>query len=131
MPQIPWNTLVKMLRDALKADFDRADDPKYWSAVLKPEDGGAETKALVKEARLDAAKGLRLALEADGKPIVLEATPSSASQSRVKVDGALDPDARLVFALKGSFGNPTRYAFDFKNVTLDGEDLRVDTRFDP
>jgi hypothetical protein len=40
-------------------------------------------------------------------------------------------DAALIFAFKGSVSNPSRWAFDFKNVTVDGEDYRINLRFDP
>jgi len=55
----------------------------------------------------------------------------STSKAKVLVDGVLDSDASLAFDYHGSSGNPTRWGFDFKNVTVDGVDYRINLRFDP
>ena len=131
MPEIPWKTLVKMLEEAAKASFGTRNDPAKWEANFKPEDDAPQTKANVKAVSLEAATGLRLELDKDGTPVVIHAKPSSTARSKIDVNGDSDPDARMVFAYKGTILNPTRYAFDFKRITLDGEEYRVDTRFDP
>ena len=55
----------------------------------------------------------------------------STDHAKVLVNGADDADARLIFKHKGSITNPSRWGFDFKNLTVAGEDYRVNLRFDP
>lgn len=127
MAQIPWKTILTIIEDAIKQTFDRRNEPQYWWANFKPEDGSHETVAKVKNVRMEATTGLRLELEKGDATIVLEARPSSLSKSKIYVGGKLDVDASMVFDVK----NQSRFAFDFKNVTIDGEDYRIDTRLDP
>lgn len=63
--------------------------------------------------------------------VTIKAAHHSPQKAKVLVNGTLDEDAALVFAWKGGPPNPSRWAFDFKRVTVDGEDYRINLRFDP
>jgi hypothetical protein len=73
-------------------------------------------------------KGMKFDFEVDGTPMTLEAVPGDPNHAVILVNGEVDEDARLVFALRHQFLKPLIVVFEFKNITLDGETKRY--RFD-
>jgi len=127
--------ILELLKQAL-GGFTKIKDRDKWS-VLSVQFDGRSVKGEIVEFEADP-KRLKIGVKFDrgeddggSATILLEAQHHSPQNAKVLVDGELDPDARLVFAFKGGIRNPSRWAFDFKNVTFEGEDYRINLRFDP
>ena len=60
--------------------------------------------------------------------MTLEAVPGDVTHAVVKVNGAVDNSARLVFSFRHQLLKPLIVVFEFKNVTVDGATKRY--RFD-
>lgn len=74
------------------------------------------------------AGGIRFDFEAGGQAMSLEAVPGGLDHATVKVNGAVDEDARLVFSLRHQLLKPVIVVFEFKNVAAGGTVKRY--RFD-
>lgn len=129
MPFVTIGSILNVLKIAAGSTLERRNDPKYWSVDIEPS-GGNKRKGKVTGVSFEATD-LTLTVDDAGTERTLTAHPVSASKTKVLVDGDWDSDAVLVFDPKPSLGNPTRYAFDFKRVTIDGEDHRFNFRYDP
>lgn len=127
MASIGIGTILEILGDAAK----KRNDASKWEAKGHNLDTDANTKYTVDRVKMEATTGLEIDLSNNGTTIKLHAKPASLKKTRVFVNGELDPEAGLVFDFKGNFGNPSRWAFDFRPVTVDGEEFRINTRFDP
>ena len=64
--------------------------------------------------------GIQFDFQVSGKAVSLEAVPGNVDHALVKVNGTLDPNARLVFSLRHQILKPVIVVFEFKNVTVDG-----------
>jgi hypothetical protein len=109
--------------------FARRNDAQFWSGWL---DGDGNTRKLkVTSASFDE-HGFELTVDDGGETITLAAVPKDIGHTKVLVNGQEDPKASLVFAPKFSFGNRSRWAFDFRPVTLGAKkNLRFNIRYDP
>jgi hypothetical protein len=125
MAFVSFTTIIGLL----SGSAEKRNDEENWSVDIE-QSGEPRRKGEVTAVSLEA-QGLNLTIKDGDKEIELAALPHKANKVKVLVDGELDPDAVLVFAFKGSFGNPSRWGFDFKRVTIDDEDYRFNCRFDP
>lgn len=91
------------------------------------EKGGATVKAV----SVETSSGMKLELEFKGNDLTLEVKPTTISHGSVYVNGELDPEARMIFAYKGSIGNPSRWALDIRPFTYLDDEYRANIRFDP
>ncbi len=125
--------ILELLKQLL-GGFDQIGDASKWSVLSVQYDGksvpGTVTALVASPVEINATVSFKGEDGADVE-INVAAKHHSTSKAKVLVNGELDADAALIFAFKGSIGNPTRWAFDFKNVTVEGEDYRINLRFDP
>ncbi len=110
------------------------NDASKWS-VLSVQFNGREVPGTIQSVNVDPSQiEVTVAFAADGqanRTVVLRAVHYSPSKARVLVNGTVDDDAALIFSWRGNPVNMSRWGFDFKRVTLDGLDYRINTRFDP
>jgi hypothetical protein len=64
--------------------------------------------------------GIRFDFTASGTATSLEAVPGNLDHATVKVNGTIEPDARLVFSLRHQIFKPVIVVFEFENVTVGG-----------
>ena len=126
-------SILEILKQ-LVGGFGTINDLSKWS-VLSVQYAGKQVGGTVKSVHADP---MTLELKVEFQPegaeaitVQLKAVHHSPQRAKVLVDGTLDEDAALIFSWKGSPANPSRWGFDFKRVTLDGEDYRFNIRFDP
>src|SRR5512143_4211758 len=93
--------------------FSRRNDAQFWSGWLDGD--GATRKLKVTSASFDE-HGLELGIDDAGNAITLAAVPKDPSHTKILVNGQEDAKAAMVFAPKFSFGNRSRWAFDFRPV---------------
>jgi hypothetical protein len=129
MPTISFDTIISILRTAAGEVWSRRNDEKYWSGWFSDGESG---KLTVKKVSLEAS-GLTVEVQDEGGTShTLKAVPTTSSRAAIYYNGAVDPDARLVFDVKGTIPNPTRFAFDFRPVNLgNGKTVRFNLRYDP
>jgi hypothetical protein len=126
MPTITLSSIIAVLGDSAGNRNNKAK----WSAEFVNMETGDKTTATVEDVKLEPT-GLMLKLKHNGSTTKVEAKPASLSKTKVFVDGDHDPEAAMVFAHKGNLGNMTRWAFDFRPVTVTNDEFRINTRFDP
>jgi len=127
MAFISWSSIMALLGGP--DVFSRRNDVHYWSGWV--EEDGKTRKLKVTQVSLDES-GLDVTIKEGEKPdLTLSAVPGNLSHTKVLVNEVLDPESSLIFAPKPSIFNLTRYAFDFRPVTLDGKEVRFNLRYDP
>ena len=129
MAFITLGSILSVLRIGGANVVERRNDPEFWTVDIEPS-GGDKRKGTVTGVNFEAT-GLMITVNDGDRDLVLAAVPHTATRTRVLVDGEVDQDAAMVFDPKPSFGNRTRFAFDFKRVTIDGDDHRFNFRYDP
>jgi hypothetical protein len=129
MPFITLGAILTVLKIGGGHVLERRNDPSFWSVDIEPS-GGERRKGEVTGVSLEAT-GLMLTVNDKGRDLALAAVPHTATKTKILIDGEVDADAAMVFDPKPSPGNLTRFAFDFKRVTIDGDDHRFNFRFDP
>ena len=128
MANISLNGILALLKSAAGQAWENRNDPEGWECHIE------QAGEAPREGRLTMISFEPTLIVFDvqfGKRVIrIEATPgSSVGPMRVKVDGERDSDARVVYKPVPSFGNPARFHLDFRRVTVDGEDLRVDLAY--
>ena len=108
--------------------FSRRNDVKYWSGWVSQD--GPDRKVKVTAVSFEE-NGLELSLDDNGTTHKLKAVPKDESHTAVSFDDAAVAGASLVFALKGTLLNPTRFGFDFRPIPLNGNPARFNMRYDP
>jgi len=108
--------------------FSRRSDAQYWGGWISGD--GNDRKVKVTDVSLDE-HGLDLEIVDGATTYRLQAVPTGISHSKVFLDDKEVEGAAMVFAPKPSIGNLTRYAFDFRPVTLNGNPARFNMRYDP
>ncbi len=73
-------------------------------------------------------QGIKFTLLQGRKPVTIEAVPGEVKHAVVRVNGNVEPNAKLVFALRHQLLKPFIVVFEFRNVTLNGKTGRY--RFD-
>ena len=113
----------------LASSLSKRNDKQFWKVGIETP-GEPNRSATVTAVSLEIT-GLHLTIQDGDKEIKLADLPSTATRTKVLVNDEPDPDAAMVFDIKASPGNPSRFAFDFRRVTLDGKDHRFNFRYDP
>jgi len=108
--------------------FARRNDGAYWSGWISGD--GEDRKIHVTDVHFEE-NGLELTVDDGGALFAIKAVPKNLAHTAVYMNGSLVAGASLVFAPKGTVLNPTRYAFDFRPIPLNGNKARVNLRYDP
>lgn len=127
MSAITMEAILQVLN--LAGALNARNDKQFWKGGI--ETSGEPNRPLTVTAVSLEITGLHLTVQDGDKEIKLADLPLNATHTKVLVNGERDVDAAMVFAVKGSPGNPTRFAFDFRRVTLEGKDHRLNFRYDP
>ncbi len=126
MAFVSWDTIMGVLHPT--DVFKRRNDPQYWSGWV--DDQGQTRQLSVTAVHLDEG-GLELKIKDAAATYELKAVPKDATHTRVFFQGNEVKGGAMVFALKGSFGNPTRFGFDFRPIPINGHSARFNMRYDP
>jgi hypothetical protein len=100
--------------EAVRSLIGGLSDVGRWKLSVDGKRAGPSTGVKV------AQEGIRFDFEADGQALTLEATPGAVDHAVVKVNGIVDPDARLVFSMRHQLLKPLVLVFEFKGVTHGG-----------
>ncbi len=117
----------------LVGGFHVINDASKWS-VLSVQFNGQEVPGTIASVNVNPTQievTVSFTVEGQSRTVVLKAVHFSPIRARVLVNGTVDEDGALIFSWRGNIPNPSRWGFDFKRVTLDGLDYRINTRFDP
>lgn len=127
MAAITLGAILQVLDVA--SSLSKRNDKQFWKVGI--ETPGEPNRAAIVTAVSLEPNGLHLTVQDGATEIKLADVPSTATRTKVLVNGELDPDAAMVFDIKTSPANPTRFAFDFRRVTIDDKDHRFNFRYDP
>ncbi len=126
MAFVSWETIMGLLHAG--EVFKRRNDPQYWNGWV--DDNGQTRQLTVTNVHLDES-GLELKIKDAASTYDLKAVPKDATHTKVFFQGAEIKGGAMVFALKGSLGNPTRFGFDFRPIPMSGHNARFNMRYDP
>jgi len=129
MATITLSSIIDMLKHLAEKAYQDRNNPAKWEANIE-EAGQPKRKVEVTSASVEA-EGFQFVIKDTSEEITLHAYPSLASSKKLKVDvnGSLDADAAVIYKPVPSLGNPARFHMDFKRVTLNGEDVRINLAF--
>ncbi len=127
------SAILELLRQTVGAG--KLTDATKWS-VLSVQSKGATTAGTLTSITVDPVLFtlscvVDSTIDESAMQFQLKAEPHSPRKAKVSVNGDHDPDAALIFDYHGSIGNTSRWGFDFDHVTVDGQDYRINLRFDP
>lgn len=126
--------ILSLLRQVVGAD--KMTEPDLWSVLtIEVEGSNDDLKGTVSDVQNVPVNTLSITIDytegGTDKQVVLKASASTVKMAKISVNDKDDSDARLIFSNKGNIGNPSRWGFDFKEITIDGKDYRFNLRFDP
>lgn len=129
MASITFETIMMLLH--VKETFERRNDPRYWTGWISygKED---HRKVTVKKVSMDL-HGIQFEIDDNANTIDLKGAPnvSNLSHTAVYLNGKQDAEAEMVFALKPTLGDLTRFEFDFRPVMLGEQQVRFNMLYDP
>ena len=124
MATIGLSTILAVLGDS----WQKRNNKELWSGWLS---GGKTGKVTVEEVSFEENElFIKIKLK-DGGVVSLKAVPDTLNSTNVTVEGDGDEGYSLVFALKPSLGDLTRFAFDFRRPKAPATAVRYNLRFDP
>lgn len=129
MATITLSSILDMLKHFADQAYKDRNNATKWEANIE-EAGQPKRKAEVVSASVEP-EGFEFVIKDGTENINLRAYPSLSSSKKLKVDvnGELDSDAAVIYKPVPSFANPARFHMDFKRVTINGEDVRVNLAY--